>query len=115
MNTSIHARSASTGGSSAENLLLCLSQLLDFGDVDSGQQIIARSREVTIQRTWTDPGELGDLVHAGVHAASREDPLGHFQDAFTVPLSVGAWFSGHRLLRGWFIHRMFLKPETTLR
>ena len=93
MKTSSHARSASIGGNSAENFLCAVSQLLDFADVDSGQQVIA-CRKVTVERPGSDLGALRDLVHAGLRASTCENLLRDFENPLTIALRVSAGLAG---------------------
>ena len=89
MKTSIHARSASTGRQLGRELSLRLSQLLDFADVDRGQQVISR-RKVTVERPGSDLRALSDLVHAGLRASACEDLLCDFENPLTIALRVSA-------------------------
>lgn len=74
-------------------LSLRLGQFLDFTDIDSGQQIIARGK-VTVERSRPDLGALGDLVHAGLRAPARENLLRDFENPLTVALSIGSGLAG---------------------
>ena len=74
-------------------LSLCLGELLDFADIDSGQQVVA-TRKVTVERPRADPGAPGDLVHAGLRASARENLLRDFENPLSVALRVCPGFAG---------------------
>jgi hypothetical protein len=80
-------------------------QLLDFGDVDRRQQVVA-CREVAVERTGSDLRAPRDLAHAGIGAATGEDLLRDFQDALAIALGVRARLAGG-LGSGWLFHGTF--------
>src|SRR5262249_39718782 len=70
--------------------LLCeFAELLDLAPIDGLEQRLAR-REVTIERTDTDTGPLGDRFKTRVRAARAEDRLRRFQHALAIADCVGA-------------------------
>ena len=77
----------------SRELSLCLGQLLDFADIDSGQQVVAR-RKVTVKRPRADFGAPGDLVHGGLRASACENQLRDFENPLAVALRVGSGLAG---------------------